>query len=556
MNIATFLEHWGLSENPFRDEEALHDAVFRKLSSGGGENGRARGSGSGSGSGADGEGGGSDGVMDGRVLRANAHPDFEKVLGDLSAPSTSIVFGEKGSGKTAIRLQLGDAVRRFNASRGTGRVFLVAYDEWNPVLDRFAEREGLGASAEQKDAVQALSGFRLIDHMDGMVSEAVRAVVDVALGSPARLESGTVRASALGEGEIRSLRRAPIETRRDALVLAAVYDGGEMPAERMRALRKKLRIGMGVERLAWRAAMWAGWLPAVAVLVLALFEVIEGGELAAWSAAVLGAAWVGVLVKVLLVDRVLERSAARRVARHARVVGRGSGEMADALGELPWALVRRGGLPEGDHEESRYAVLGKLRSVLQAMNYSSMLVLIDRVDEPSLIRGDSERMRAVVWPLMDNKFLQMPGVAVKALLPIELRYELFRESSGFFQSARLDKQNLVERLSWSGAMLYDLCNSRLRACRVDGRGGGSGEGAESLKDLFAEDVSRQDLVDALDQMHQPRDAFKLIYRCISEHCSNVTEEEGAWRVPRLTLDGVRRSEAERVQMFARGVRPA
>ena len=109
---------------------------------------------------------------------------------------------------------------------------------------------------------------------------------------------------------------------------------------------------------------------------------------------------------------------------------------------------------------------------------------------------------------------------------------------------------MIERLSWTGAMLYDLCDSRLRSCRS--------EGAEpiGLLDLFDEDVTRQDIVDALDQMHQPRDAFKFLYRCLTEHCSNVTREQEAWRIPRLVLEQMRKVESDRVQALYRGIRPA
>ena len=66
--------------------------------------------------------------------------------------------------------------------------------------------------------------------------------------------------------------------------------------------------------------------------------------------------------------------------------------------------------------------------------------------------------------MFDNKFLQQDRVGLKLLLPIELRHMLRRETGDFFQEARLDKQHMVDRLSWSGATLYDLCSSRLRAC--------------------------------------------------------------------------------------------
>jgi benzoyl-CoA reductase/2-hydroxyglutaryl-CoA dehydratase subunit BcrC/BadD/HgdB len=99
-------------------------------------------------------------------------------------------------------------------------------------------------------------------------------------------------------------------------------------------------------------------------------------------------------------------------------------------------------------------------------------------------------------------------------------------------------------------MLYDLAEARLRACQDEGAP------KAHLINLFAEEVTRQDVVDALDQMHQPRDAFKFLYRCLTEHCSNVTAEDNEWKVPRLVLEMVRKQEAERLQQLYRGIRPA
>jgi hypothetical protein len=195
-------------------------------------------------------------------------------------------------------------------------------------------------------------------------------------------------------------------------------------------------------------------------------------------------------------------------------------------------------------------MLTRLRRILAGLGHAGTVVIVDRVDEPRLVAGDAERMRLLVWPMMSNKFLQQDGLGFKLLLPIELRHALFKESSAFFQEARLDKQNLIERLSWTGATLYDLCSARLNACRAPDAP------PISLSDLFAEDVARQDLMDALEQMHQPRDAFKFLYRCFSEHCAGVPAESGQYRVPRLLMETVRRQEAERVQQLHRGIRPA
>jgi len=141
-------------------------------------------------------------------------------------------------------------------------------------------------------------------------------------------------------------------------------------------------------------------------------------------------------------------------------------------------------------------------------------------------------------------------VGIKLLLPIELRQMLLKEDADFFQRARMDKQQMIDRLSWSGALLYDLCSRRLRACQRPG------DAAISLRSLFAEDVTEQDLMDALDQMHQPRDAFKFIYQLFLDHCASHSDDKPVHRIARLTLDHVRKTQAQRVQDLYRGVGPA
>ena len=120
MNLSHFFEHWQISENPFRGEEARHDAVFAKVGI----------------------------AQEGRGPSAT-HSDFEKILGDPARPSTSIVFGEKGSGKTAIRLQLSDHFRAHNREHPNRRVMVIAYDDLNGQLDWFRE-SALGERSASK----------------------------------------------------------------------------------------------------------------------------------------------------------------------------------------------------------------------------------------------------------------------------------------------------------------------------------------------------------------------------------------------------------------------
>lgn len=532
MNLSTFFEHWRIVENPFRGEEARQDPVFRRLESLGTAGGQVSAQGTG----------------------FTTHSDFEKILGDFARPSTAIVFGEKGSGKTAMRLQIADRVAAYNAANPSERCLLVPYDELNPILDRFNERVG---SERKPNIPEALGKFRLADHMDAVLGLIVPRMADTLLKEHATAAStpGATGPLDLGEEPRKTIRRLEPTQRQEMLLLQAVYDRPERAERRTAKLRRVLRLSPPGRVWFWGLLAFAGWLAPAGLAYWAWENKrldLNGGWVL-YTVAALTALWLLVVAKRSIWDRLSFLRLAHKVRRQVRVSVRSDVSLARSLRQVDPSMLEAGLLPLTASEEHRYAMLDRLRRLLSHFGYASLMIIVDRVDEPTLIAGDPERMRAVIWPMLNNKFLQQSGLGVKMLLPMELRHALFRESAAFFQEARLDKQNLIERLNWTGAMLYDLCNARLRAC-IDPN---APDGApSSLLDLFAEDVTRQDLVDALDQMHQPRDAFKMIYQCLVEHCSNVTQDQAEWRVPRLVLENVRKQQVERVRQFSSGVRPA
>ena len=126
-------------------------------------------------------------------------------------------------------------------------------------------------------------------------------------------------------------------------------------------------------------------------------------------------------------------------------------------------------LPESQRTDDRFELLAKFQGVLKSLGCDGIVVLVDRVDEPHLITGSVERMRALVWSMLDNKFLKQPGLGLKLLLPSELADFMQREDRDFYQRARLDKQNMVPSLEWTGQALYDLANARIRSCGANGQ---------------------------------------------------------------------------------------
>lgn len=593
MKIESFLAHHGLTQNPFEAEEARHDPVF------------------------------------GRLCQSDtSHPDFHKVLGQIDRPSTAVVFGEKGTGKTAIRLLIGKRVAEHNAQCTDHRTLLVAYDDLNPVLDRLIERhrQRMGAHRAARTSVEKiLDTVRLEDHQDAILSLAVTRLVDGLLDEGSTSSDQSVL---VPEKIGKRLKKLPRPQRVDIAVLAALYDQPRSGSvlHRWQRLRSRLKLGwiapIAIQRL---LAIMAGVVAAGLVISKYLFYsdskwMLPLAGVALVGAVVLLAAWAWRHFKLWRLCRKVHRemlSVPRSVAdlrlmlMHMRP--------ADLVNH-PWPVSGSKSIegpgrhdPVAGNQDNRYQLTDRLLCILESLGYVGMMVLVDRVDEPAAVSGQPDRMRSIIWPMLDNKYLQQRGVGFKLLLPIELRHLLHRESTSFFQEARMDKQNMIDRLSWSGATLYDLCTSRLRACQnqqesaltegeddyqavdaqenhaadhlgvpaptpadgastaptdaeADGqessfaafseRAGGSIAKTIGLADLFDDEVTHDMLVDALDQMHQPRDAFKFLYNVLQEHCLTVPDERACYKIPRLTLDSVRRQQSQRVQELYRGLAPA
>ncbi|NBD39146.1 MAG: hypothetical protein GVY10_11315 [Verrucomicrobia bacterium] len=499
MDLQRFFDHWNLSENPFQAEEARNDAVYAR-------------------------------TMEGAIT----HPDFQKIYGSPDNPSTSIVFGEKGSGKTAMRLLIERRLTAHNNNRAGEKVWIVRYDDLNPVLDRLVHRIG------GKDPARCLEQLRLQDHQDAILSLAVTRLVDDIVEESGDKEQKSLR---------KALRRMSRERRLDLGVLSVLYDQPRhgQRAERWKRLKGYLRLGHLATRRVHALLVLAFGLAALGALGLWRFtESLSWEWQLAGGAAVVGFAGLGI---GWLVRGWKKYFRARRIHREVRSVEHDRAILREALWDLPEDQGTLHLIPDHEDQDKRYEATQRFLRLLEPLGYKSLVVLVDRVDEPALINSDAQRMRSLVWPMLNNKFLQQERVGIKMLLPIELGQLLETETSDFQRQARLDKQNLVNPLRWTGATLYDLCTSRFRNCqREEG-----GERIEELKELFEEEVEHRDLVDALDQMHQPRDAFKFLYAVILRHCQNTPGEAEKYKIPRLTLDYVRQEQSQRVMNLYRGV---
>jgi len=475
MKIDQFLSHHGIVRNPFADEDAQTDPVFKD-----------------------------------HCLSTTTHPAWDKIYGDPAEPSTSIVFGEKGAGKTALRLQIVRHLEQYNREHPDRRVFIIEYDDLNPFLDRF--RDKLSARRRREDRV--LAQWKLWDHMDAILSLGVTKLVDLLLQ-----DRGETSADHGQRLDLSSLDRYQA---RDLLLLAAFYDQSlaETFAQRWRRLRRKLRFH------SWRSHRAFALGLAVTLGVLGTVAGTRNWHWLAtpWPYAMIAAGW----------GYWAWRAAAwywrgRGIARQLRVVNHDPNVLRRVLMRFNPLEIAGQPLPDKPRTDDRYELLAKFQGVLRTLGYAGIIVLVDRVDEPHLVNGSAERMRALIWPLLDNKFLKHPGLGIKLLLPIELSYYLEREDRDFYQRARLDKQNMTPSLEWSGEALYDIANVRIKACAADGK-------SPTLRDLFDPSITDQRLIDSMRQLRVPRHLFKFIYRLLVAHCNAHTDDAPAWQISRETFE--------------------
>jgi hypothetical protein len=485
MKVQEFLEHHGIAGNPFAEEDAQTDAVFKR-----------------------------------DCLETTFHPAWDKILGSPADPSTSIVFGEKGSGKTALKLQMVRQFDRHNQGHPDARTFVVLYDDFNPFLDRFVSRVGGSRSVER-----SLAHWKLWDHMDAILSLAVTQLVTGLIegAQPPRISRPQAR---------------------DLAILAACYDQSTAESFPARWRRLKQRTGYHGRLGGWPRLLGFA---VTAALVAALVIGASLGRLAWagswWPWALVGAAWIPAGLR-----RLKSHWRAWRIVGSMRTGNRTVGQLARALAAMPEVDLAGQPLPAHARSDDRYELFAKFQGLLAALGWNGMVVIVDRLDEPHLINGSAERMRLVIWPLLDNKFLKSPGLGFKLLLPEELYRFIERENEQFNQRARLDKQNLVPALEWSGETLYDIASTRVKSASV-------GDPPATLGALFDDSVDERRLIDGLRSLRVPRQLFKFLYRLLVAHCHAHTAEKPVYRIPierfETTLAVFRRDQ----DAFDRGLAP-
>jgi hypothetical protein len=481
-------KHWGLRTDPFACEDADKDYVLAEIDA--------------------------DAV----------HTGFDRIYGDPRMPAPGIVFGEKGSGKSGLRLMMRRHLATYNEGRDTDRVFVVEYIEFNPYLEHFRGRSS-------RKAADVLAEWTVSDHLDCLLSLGTTKLVDLCLDEDA-------------SGKLSHKQKVNL------LLLAALYYDSERrtAAEAVRKLRLAIRRLNGRQVLRWTALVL---LTAVGAAVAVFPFLVEGDHGAPkwWHLAgglLVAGTW---LADAFLGWRLRRR--ARRATHAIRVLARDAGPLASVVQSLSPRERAEFPLPEGNREEVRYELLHRLMDLTGAFGYSGWYALMDRVDEPSLLSGDSRLMAAFVEKLLDIKLLQHPGLALKLFLPIELESLHRSASAEDLKTMRLDKSNLITELKWGGQELLEVANERIAACAEPG------SHAAGLDAFLEEGFDLDYLRATLGLLGTPRYSFGFLSALVLDHVKDLpgglAEDDPAWRIPRARFDIERAAWIDRTRQLRRAM---
>ena len=481
MKIRDLLEHHGVLGNPFADEDAQTDLIFK-----------------------------------GHCVKTTFHTAWDKLYGNPAEPSTAIVFGEKGAGKTALRLQMIRMLTEYNTDHPEARPLVVDYADLNPFLDRFRNR-----FPRSRKIQKVLARWEIWDHLDAILSLSVTQLVDRILdpgaaSHPAAVDNKPIPIEKLSPHQVR-----------DLLLLAVCYDTSrsENIFNRWKRLSKKLRYGNWKSFFTERRESGIGVLGTI-LGVGGLYRWTDslGFLLNGWFYLFLFVLW------FLFFRKAFQRwTKAWAVRRSLRTLPHLTSELCSVLMRLRKQDFPGMPFPVGGSTDNRYAMLEKLLGVCEPLGLRGLIVMMDRVDEPYLINGSADLMKLLVWPILDNKLLKHDRVGLKLLLPDQLLRFMEREDKAFHERARIDKQNLVRSLDWTGESLLDLADARLKACAADGT-------SPKIVDFFDPALDRKRLIDAFAQLKVPRHLFKFLYKVFGIHVNAHTDWEPVWKIPATTFE--------------------
>ena len=484
MRVQQLLEHHGIAVNPFAEEDAQSDPVFKE-----------------------------------RCRDATYHPVWDKVYGDPADPATSIVFGEKGAGKTAMRMQMtGRIAAPQLASRTPAGCIVIRVRRLQSVprpLRRSAQRPQAARPGPRARRVEAVG-----PHGRDPVARRHESGRPPARSVPH--PSGPA-ANQINADRLKTLDR---QQKRDLLLLAACYDNSlaesalvalEAAAAQARLLHLAQRLGPlarpgrdGGRRRRRSSTSASG-----------------AGCTTLWPYLIVVAGWLPWLARFAKWHLVARRIAKQRPrAQAARPAS-----LRRILMRFPPRDIDGQPLPDNQRTDDRYELLDQVPGRAEVARQRRH----DRAGRPRRRAAPDHRLgRADAGPHLADARQQVPQAArlrpENAAARASWSAYMEKEDRDFYQRARLDKQNMIPSLEWTGESLYDLANARVRTLRR------RAAKQPKLRDLIDDSITDQRLIESFRTLRVPRHLFKFLYRLLVAHCHAHTDDNPRWKVAPETFE--------------------
>ncbi|MBI1389543.1 MAG: hypothetical protein GC154_13960 [bacterium] len=494
MFTQTWRDFWGLQEDPFTCEDADKDGILSDLKP------------------------------------TAVHWSFDRLYGSPRIPAPAIIFGEKGSGKSALRLMMRRRLEQHNQENPDNRVFLIEYIDYNPYMSQF--RRAIGVRNDDHAADKVIQRWGIAEHLDCILSLGVSQLVD-------QIVDGKKNASGLSK-----------KLKVYLILLAAMYYNSNQRTqiETVETLMKQFGLGKFRVFLCWASAAVASFAGLVLMLLPWLpLSFSAPGPKWLWLALgglVLAGTWLPFAWFTMTAA-----SMAARADRAVKALPKNTAALREVLNRLTPKERKEYNLPRGSDESPRYQLLQRFTEILKEFGYEGVYIVMDRIDEPTLISAREDAMRAFVEKLLDIKLLQFPNVGLKLFLPIELDKIHRNAPPEQLKRMRLDKSNLIPELKWSGQELYEIANQRLQSSIK------TGSKAVALSDFFAEDFDIGYLKETLNTLGTPRYAFGFLSEMFSDYVktlpNELSENDPRWNIPRSQFDIVRNSWIDRSGVLRR-----
>ncbi|MGZ8243126.1 hypothetical protein [Methylomagnum sp.] len=155
--------------------------------------------------------------------------------------------------------------------------------------------------------------------------------------------------------------------------------------------------------------------------------------------------------------------------------------------------------------ENRFTLLKSFMELVLYFGLAGVYLLVDRVDEPTSIKGDPEKMRELVTPILDDQLFQIDHLGIILFLPYELH-----DLKKYYRSDRI---KTISSISWSPDNMIRLIEKRMNVGRKPG------SPPIQLSDVFEEDGESK--AQFIVRQLTPRNAFRLLSIIVEEHCQTV-----------------------------------